>query len=257
MNTTRTGKIARLPRHIRNQLRSRLDHGERGQPLLEWLSQLPEVKGLTKSHPGGCPLTEQDLSEWKQGGYQQWIEDQQARDLIRELAEQADDLFACAEDLPVSDCLATLLATELARSAKSLLAETTTPGDRWQRLRELLHELARLRKEDHQALRVQMERERWDREQRRLDHEQHQATMRKLKAQATAPFWARLMRGPLADTFGGGQAGAKIADFILAVVHDLPIPDPMKPAEASQKQSDPPNTPHPGNAPNPLPAQPP
>ena len=39
-----TGKIARFPRHIRNKLSQRLDDGEGGDSLLEWLNGLPEVK---------------------------------------------------------------------------------------------------------------------------------------------------------------------------------------------------------------------
>ena len=117
------------------------------------------MASLGNGQPGGSAVTEQDLCDWQQGGYQEWLRHQEACDVVRDLAEQADDLESCAEDLPVSDCLSALLGTELARSAKSLLAETTAPAERWQRLREVLHELARLRKGDHQALRVQLERE--------------------------------------------------------------------------------------------------
>ena len=34
----RNGKIARVPREIRNQLNQRLDHGESGETLLPWLA---------------------------------------------------------------------------------------------------------------------------------------------------------------------------------------------------------------------------
>ena len=228
---TRTGKIARLPRQIRCELNARLDNGEDAQPLLGWLNHQPEVQALANGQPGGSPVTEPDLSEWKQAGYQQWLRHREACDVVRDLAEQAGDLEETAEGLPVSDCLSALLGTELACSAKSLLAETTAPGERWQRLREVLHELARLRKGDHQALRLGLERERWDREQRRQDEEQHQLRMQKLKARTTAPFWARLMRGPLAETFGGGELGAQVAEFITAVEYDLPFPAEGKPGE--------------------------
>ena len=39
----RNGKIARLPRDIREELNRRLQDGELGGPLLAWLNALPEV----------------------------------------------------------------------------------------------------------------------------------------------------------------------------------------------------------------------
>ena len=235
-----TGKIARLPRHIRNQLGGRLANGDQDPPTLAWLNRLPELDRPANSPPGQDFITEQDLAHWKQHGYQRWLADDQACQLVRELAEHADDLYASADELPVSDCLSAFLATELARSAKSLLAESASPAERWQRLRELLQELARLRKEDHQALRVQMERERWDREQRRLDDEQQQHTIRKLKDQATAPIWARAMQAPLAAGFGGGELGAKLAELITAIEYELPIPGHTKPEPPRHEPSNPP-----------------
>ncbi len=40
----RTGKIARLPREIRDQLNQRLLDGQPGRRLVTWLNSLPEVK---------------------------------------------------------------------------------------------------------------------------------------------------------------------------------------------------------------------
>src|ERR1035438_7957478 len=43
---TRVGKIARLPREIREQLNHRLQDGEIGKRLVDWLNSLPEVKAV-------------------------------------------------------------------------------------------------------------------------------------------------------------------------------------------------------------------
>src|SRR5947199_293160 len=45
----RKGKIARLPEEIRQALNERLENGEEGKALLEWLNGLPEVRGILAS----------------------------------------------------------------------------------------------------------------------------------------------------------------------------------------------------------------
>ena len=49
----RTGKIARLPREIREELNHHLECGLPGRELVEWLNSLPDVhEVLTKSFDG-------------------------------------------------------------------------------------------------------------------------------------------------------------------------------------------------------------
>jgi hypothetical protein len=67
--STRNGKIARLPKPIRDELARRIDNGEQGKDLVEWLDALPAVQDVLKEQFGGRPVNEQNLSEWKQGGY--------------------------------------------------------------------------------------------------------------------------------------------------------------------------------------------
>ena len=69
---TRTGKIARLPRLIRNELNQRLGDGEEGKKLVGWLNRLPEVRAVMAESFEGKPVTEQNLSEWKAGGFAEW-----------------------------------------------------------------------------------------------------------------------------------------------------------------------------------------
>ncbi len=109
MNTTRTGKIARLPHHIRDQLNGRLYEGEPAKHLALWLNSLPEVQAILAAGFGAKPIRPQNLSEWKQGGYRDWLLQQEALELVRRLAEDAGELQAClhrgAASPPEQPCL--------------------------------------------------------------------------------------------------------------------------------------------------------
>ncbi|MGA2177552.1 MAG: hypothetical protein ABSH38_21465 [Verrucomicrobiota bacterium] len=65
---TRNGRIARLPLAIRQQLNQRLQDGEIGARLLEWLNSLPEVQAVLAAHFNGQPSNDPNLTDWKQGG---------------------------------------------------------------------------------------------------------------------------------------------------------------------------------------------
>ena len=64
---TRTGKIARLPRNIRDTLNNRLDNGEQATDLVRWLNGLPEVQSLLASDFQRRPINTPNLSAWKAG----------------------------------------------------------------------------------------------------------------------------------------------------------------------------------------------
>jgi hypothetical protein len=229
------GKIARLPRDVRNQVSRRLDDGEEGDTLLEWLNGLPEVKELCAEQFQSVPVSKQNLSEFKQGAHQAWVRSREACELVEHLAEQADDLGNTTEELNVSDVLGRVLAVELARMAQTVLAEVTDPQERWRRLQEVLGRLAELRVGDHKWQRVQIARERWEVEQERLEQEEGEKRIAKAKQQATAPIFARMLQGPMAEAFGGGEQGRKIAELITAIQYELPMPAPSRRASASAK----------------------
>src|SRR5829696_6530088 len=73
MTATRKGKIARLPKNIRDELNRRLSDGELGTALVGWLNSLPEVQRIVANEFSGRPVRTQNLSEWKQGGYEEWL----------------------------------------------------------------------------------------------------------------------------------------------------------------------------------------
>src|SRR5712691_10327672 len=106
---TRNGKIARLPYSIRDLLNQRLHNGEQGAKLVEWLNGLPKVQEVLTEEFGGRPISEQNLSEWKQGGFDDWLRHQQTRAWVRALADESADLKEEAGDFSVADWLSTPL----------------------------------------------------------------------------------------------------------------------------------------------------
>ena len=109
----RNGKIARLPSSIRRELNERLDNAGEGPEILDWLNALPEVQEVLEGKFKGVPISKQNLSEWRQGGFQEWL-------LRRELCEQAEEMAELAEEMDgnspngeLVDNVATVLAARL------------------------------------------------------------------------------------------------------------------------------------------------
>ena len=89
---TRNGKIARLPQAIQEQLNRRPDDHEQGKKLVAWLDSLPEVKAVLAADVNHPPIREENLSEWKQGGYRDWQQRQERRELFRQMQAESGDL---------------------------------------------------------------------------------------------------------------------------------------------------------------------
>jgi hypothetical protein len=156
---TRNGKIARLPREVREQLNSRLANGEFGSKLVEWLNGMPEVKKTLAECFGGREISEQNLSEWKQGGFREWETRQETLAQARELAADAKELSDAAEG-SLADHLAMALA---ARYAGLLVGWDGEASDAFRRklraLRSVSQDVVEMRRGDHSAARLKLEQE--------------------------------------------------------------------------------------------------
>ena len=91
---TRNGKIANLPNDIREQLNLRLLEGETGRELAAWLNALPAVQSILGSQFNGAPISEVNLTHWRQGGYLQWLTERECFDSARALADGDSGLAA-------------------------------------------------------------------------------------------------------------------------------------------------------------------
>lgn len=172
---TRNGKIARLPRDIREQLNRRLHDGQLQTNLVEWLNSLPEAQAVLKAEFDGRPISEQNLSEWKTGGYRDWILQQEAIELVRHMDADSNELNL-ASKTRLTDLLAQRLAARYVVAAKALSQPalnqpngSDTEGEiDLKSLREFCGDIVALRKGDHSAERLKLERERLDLERDQL-----------------------------------------------------------------------------------------
>jgi len=172
MNPSRNGKIARLPRPVRDELNQRLDNGETGRQLIAWLNALPAVQAVLLVHFEGSPINEQNLSAWKLGGFADWQRHQAAQEWVGRLAEESADLEAGSGSVRLADRIALAALMELGQAlhhARTL----EDPAEHRKAVQSVALQVARLRQGDHQATRLGLQRERWemDREDRLRERE--------------------------------------------------------------------------------------
>jgi len=168
MNSTRNGKIARLPLAVRQELNRRLDEGEQGKKLVAWLNSLPEVQAVVAAEFGGKPIREQNLSEWKQGGYRDWLAKQEALEIAERLREDATEWNAEGR-APVTDTLAFWLVARYALATRRIAETGGQEG--WRLLREMCGDIVELRKGDHSAERLRIDRERLELEKAKSEEQ--------------------------------------------------------------------------------------
>jgi hypothetical protein len=158
---TRTGKIARLPRDLRNQLNRRIADGESGIHLVEWLNGVEQVRHVLAQDFGGREISEQNLSEWKAGGHQDWLARQETLACARELAGEAGELSEAAEG-SLADHLAVVLSARYAALVSGWNGEMDDAFRRKARaLRTLCQDIAELRRGDHTAERLRLDLDRF------------------------------------------------------------------------------------------------
>lgn len=127
--------------------------------LVAWLNKLPEVKPALAGEFGGKPIREQNLSEWKQGGYNDWLAQQEALELAELLGEDSRQ-WEVEGRAPLTDTLALWLAARYAVATRQVAQAEGAKG--WRMLREMCGDIVELRRGDHSAQRLQLERERVD-----------------------------------------------------------------------------------------------
>jgi hypothetical protein len=174
---TRNGKIARLPQPIREQINRRLENGEEGKQIVEWLNTLPEVTALLAAGFDGQPINEPNLSRWKLGGYRDWEDQQAALETILQFQSEAVQLSQ-AGGPQVTGQLALCLTARLAAALRPSFAGCDDPAQRMEQLRRLRRDIVALRKGDHDEQWVKIQRDKLELELKKFEY---QAALQKRK----------------------------------------------------------------------------
>ncbi|HTB83615.1 MAG TPA: hypothetical protein VK742_08175 [Candidatus Sulfotelmatobacter sp.] len=165
------GKIARLAREIREELNRRLDDNVPAKPLLAWLNRLPAVRSVLKEQFGGVPISKQNLSEWRLGGFVRWQSQRELLTQARDMGENAEELSSVSNGR-LTDHLATVLA---ARYAGVLSDWSGEVSEGMQQQLKSLHGLCRnivaLRRGDYHCTRLRLEEVRTEMEREKTKEE--------------------------------------------------------------------------------------
>jgi len=239
---TRTGKIARLPRQIRDLLNTRMDDGEPSKDLVQWLNGLDATKEILAGDFAGRPISEQNLSEWKQGGFRDWQRQQHTSECMRLLVEQSDELSDSAQENSIPERLALILAAELAAQTQTLLGETTDSKERWNILRQALRQLHLLRRDNDQAEHTRKQLESWEIECAQREKQEAEAARQKTLDRVLAPLKAGQYRQTLVGYYGGGKAGEDAADFRIEMEEQYAEPLSCIPSAGRVSSSSPPSS---------------
>jgi len=97
MSNTRAyrSKIGQLPFAFRNELNNRIRDGRTGSELLTHINTSKEFKAL-KRRTRSKPVNPQNLSDWRDSGYKDWLIDQDRTKHIREITEFSRSLVSQA-----------------------------------------------------------------------------------------------------------------------------------------------------------------
>jgi len=214
----RTGKIARLPRHIRAELNARLQDGHEGKEIVPWLNSLLEVKRVLAASFEARPINEQNLSDWRLGGYEEWLAQQDVLSQAGDLAANQQELETVSRGGSLADHLAAVIGFRYA----AILAGQGLELDekallQFRALRPLCQVVVNLRRSDHTAARLKIENQRWEmtRLKKTEDHEEAQKT--KYRAQLAAPFRAMLQTDELVERMGGGKAAEALVGLLQEI----------------------------------------
>ena len=163
--TTRKGKIARLPRLIRDQINERLDDGQPGSVILPWLNALPEVITILTAHFDSQPINDQNLSDWRRGGFQDWLRADAETQQVKQLTDYAAQLVGDGRDphdaanvIAGGRLLAALEENLQPELIKEILAEK--PAD----MIGLIGSLVSLQKERRQGIETRLDVQKFQRE---------------------------------------------------------------------------------------------
>ena len=171
---SRVGKIARLPEQIREQINHRLQDGEEGRQVIAWLNSIDEVKAVLSQGFDNCEITDGNLCEWKRGGYADWQAQQTTLDEARRIVSEGGELAQTGKGALADNLAAWMIGRYILATRK--LVEMGDDPEAWKLLRAFCQDLVALRRGEHSAEWLRIERERLQLQRQKNARERKKAT---------------------------------------------------------------------------------
>jgi hypothetical protein len=168
----RNGKIARLPRALRDRINQALYDRCPAKRLVQALNPMPEVKAVLAQYFNGRPLRPQNISEWKQGGYRDWLRHRQLLEQKRELTADAKDLSDTANGM--ADSLFGMLTLDYADLMMNGGSQTPEEFEkRRKKLSLVSQDISRMHRCHINTRRVEVQEGRLERDEEKTEEQLH------------------------------------------------------------------------------------
>jgi hypothetical protein len=150
-----TGKISRLPDHVREQLNHRLADGQPAKIILPWINSLPEVQAILKSDFDGQPIDSGNLSEYRKRGFRK----SQIHRAALEFSSHYDQASSSTHPAPRIEHFVQWISIRLAAIAESTELDEN-PRNELRDIRNFLYDIVALRRGELISRRIGVEEER-------------------------------------------------------------------------------------------------
>lgn len=176
--STRKGKLARLPKSLRDQVNAKLADNQPASVILPWLNELPEVKAILERDFAGEPINDQNLSAWRMGGFAEWMKNQYDIERTQSKSRHALELVK-AGGHNITDGMAAILAGDLLEEWEIVDDENKDA---------LMDRFLRLRAADHVKQSIELQKKKL-----RLEEDKHGLNVKRFRVTTVKKFmqWAQ------------------------------------------------------------------
>lgn len=229
--TAHKGKIGRCPPEIREEVCRRLFEGQTGRKICAWLNEQPEVLRVLDEYFGEQPVNDQNITEWRKGGYQKWLDRREQLETTKQLADYSLKL---AEGMSPSEGAARIAGGQLLMIFEDLdvEAQRTLLREKPGTYIALLDALARVKKSEADAEKARQAKRVADQNDRKLEQNERKLALDEKRFQVrTAELFLEWFDNETAKRIAEGKAARSVKIEQLREAMFGPVENPNDDAQ--------------------------